>query len=188
VLFRGLLSPEGARAIYEELRPVDTLAATERFLKEALREDPWTAAPFAEIPALIAFCERELARIEDLSPFRPDSEALFRCASEATRSFLAKLALKLSPPLATAEVTRGEASRGRPIAIVPTGAEAFVNEILAEENVRGGWDVRGLSKDPRRIHLLIDRSGIGLDAIRALQAATTAGARGPAGSGGKAAP
>jgi len=188
VLFRGLLSPEGARAIYEELRPVDTLASTERFLKEALREEPWTAAPFAEIPALIAFCERELAGIEELSPFRPDSEALFRCASEATRSFLAKLALKLSPPLATADVARGEASRGRPIAIVPTGAEAFVNEILAEENVRGGWDVRGLSRDPRRIHLLIDRGGIGLDAIRALQPATTAGARGPAGSGGKAAP
>jgi hypothetical protein len=63
-----------------------------------------------------------------------------------------------------------------------------VNELLAEENVRGGWEVRGLSKDPRRIHLLIDRGGIGLDAIRALQSGPAGGARGPAASGGKGAP
>lgn len=186
VLFRGLLSPEGAREVYEELKPVDTNAAAERFLKEALAASPWTAAPFAEIPALIAFADKELARLRDLCPFRPDSEALFRCASEATRAFLSKLALKLSPPLATIELGRGEVPRGRHIAIVPTDAEAFVNELLAEENVRGGWEVRGLSKDPRRIHLLIDRGGIGLDAIRALQ--SPGGARGPAASGGKAAP
>jgi hypothetical protein len=187
VLFRGLLSPEGARDVYEEIKPVDTHAAAERFLKEALRESPWTAAPFAEIPALIAFGNKELARLEELSPFKPDSEALFRCASDATRSFLSKLALKLSPPLATIEVARGEVPRGRHIAIVPEGSEAFVNELLAEENVRGGWEVRGLSRDPRRIHLLIDRGGIGLDAIRALQAAP--GARGSSGgSGGKTTP
>jgi hypothetical protein len=187
VLFRGLLSPEGARDVYEEIKPVDTHAAAERFLKEALRESSWTAAPFAEIPALITFGNKELARLEELSPFKPDSEALFRCASDATRSFLSKLALKLSPPLATIEGARGEVPRGRHIAIVPEGSEAFVNELLAEENVRGGWEVRGLSRDPRRIHLLIDRGGIGLDAIRALQAAP--GARGSSGgSGGKTTP
>lgn len=122
VLFRGLLSPEGARDIYEEIKPVDTHAAAERFLKEALAGSPWTAAPFAEIPALTAFCDKELARLDVLSPFKPDSEALFRCASDATRAFLSKLALKLSPPLATIEAARGEPPRGRHIAIVPEGA------------------------------------------------------------------
>lgn len=186
VLFRGLLSPEGARDIYEEIKPVDTHAAAERFLKEALAGSPWTAAPFAEIPALTAFCDKELARLDVLSPFKPDSEALFRCASDATRAFLSKLALKLSPPLATIEAARGEPPRGRHIAIVPEGAETFVNELFAEENVRGGWDVRGLSRDPRRIHLLIDRGGIGIDAIRALQSAGAP--RTPAAGGGKSGP
>lgn len=166
ILFRGLLSPGGAGEVYEEIKPVDIQAAAERFVRESLKAGPWTGAPFADMPALFAFCDRELARLASLCPFKADSEALFRCASEATRTFLKRLALKLSPPLATIEAKGTELPRGRHIAVVPAEAEAFVSEVLAEENVRGGWDVRGLSKDPRRLHLLIDRGGISLDALR----------------------
>jgi hypothetical protein len=166
ILFRGVLSPGDAEGVYDELKPANVEAIAERFLREALRREPWMAAPFTDTTALLEVAAKELARLDAICPFKPDSEVLFRCASEAARSFLQKLALKLSPPLATAEIAGLEAPRPRHIAVVPPEAEELIREILAGENLRGGWDVRALSKDARRIHLLIERGELPIEALR----------------------
>jgi hypothetical protein len=168
ILFRGVLSPSEAGAVYEELKPPNVQAMAERFLRDAIKQgsEGWRSAPFADTAALLETASKELATLDTICPFKPESEALFKCASEAARSFLQKLALKLSPPLATSEIPAEGPARTRHIAVVPPEAEELIRSILADENLRGGWDVRGLSKDGRRIHLLIERSELAIDSIR----------------------
>jgi hypothetical protein len=48
---------------------------------------------------------------------------------------------------------------------VPAQASQLAESTLADENLRGAWDVRALSRDTRRIHLLIDRGELPLEAI-----------------------
>lgn len=168
ILFRGLLSPADAAAVYEELKPPNMLAMAERFLRDSIKRarEGWMGAPFADTSALLDAANTELSSLASICPFKPDSGALFRCASEAARSFLQKLALKLSPPLATAEYSHESHGRSRHIAVVPEEAEDLIRSILGGENLRGGWEIRGLSRDTRRIHLLIERRDLPLDALR----------------------
>ena len=42
---------------------------------------------------------------------------------------------------------------------------ALLRGILDEENLRGGWDVRASSGDPRRVHLLVARGEIELASL-----------------------
>lgn len=168
ILFRGLLSPAEAGTIYAEIKPPNVQAMAERFLRDSIEREcgEWTTAPFADAGALTGAAAEELKALDAICPFKPESEALFRCASEEARSFLKKLSLKLSPPLSTIEPSSAGPARSRHIAVVPPEAEELVTGILADDNLRGSWEVRSLSRDVRRIHLLIERSELPLDALR----------------------
>ena len=126
----------------------------------------WRAAPFADPAPLIAFCRKELADVEHLSPFGDGSPALHKASAQAVRVFLRQLALKLSPPLELVEAAAtGGAHRVDRIAFVPPEAEALFHGILEEDNLRGGWEVRATSGDPRRVHLLVARGEIEIGAL-----------------------
>lgn len=167
ILFRGLLSPAGAHEIYAELRPADVNAVTERFCKQALEQGEWREAHFADPEKIRAFASKEMGRIHSLCPFRPDSGALFSYASAETKHFVQRLALKLSPPLFLRE-TESSALESRPrhCVYVPPEAEPLVQELLAQENLRGSWEIHGMSDDSHRISLFIERTGIRLEAFQ----------------------
>jgi len=165
ILFRGLLSPTDARAVYEDVKPTDVPPVADRFLRAALEAASWVEAPFADPRRLMSFCEKELATFATRSPFVADGSALHAAASEATRTFLRQLALKLSPPLELVEPAARGVRPAMRAAIVPPDAKPLVESMLADENLRGGWEVHALSGDSRRIHLLIEKGELPLEAL-----------------------
>jgi hypothetical protein len=169
LLYRGLLSPADARAVYGDVRPLDLPPLADRFLTEALAAADWRMAPFADPQRLLPFCARELSALDKTSPFSPDGTALHAAAKKATRTFLQQLALKLSPPLALVETS---AHGGRPLgqfAIVPPEAHELIERTLEDENLRGGWQVLAESRDHRRVHLLLERCELPLGALALAQ-------------------
>jgi hypothetical protein len=165
ILLRGLVTSADANAIYAEIRPAELLAAAERHLRESLEKHAWQSAPFADPERLLAFSRREIASAAELSPFTAQGSALNQAASRATRTFLRQLALKLSPPLSVVEAVAADAGRPNRIAFVPPDAEPLVETTLESENLRGVWEIRAVSADRHRLHLLIERSGLPLDAL-----------------------
>ena len=91
--------------------------------------------------------------------------ALERFAADALRDFLRQLALKLSPPLETVETVAPSSRAPSRIAVVPPEAKPLVEATLAEEDLGGGWEVRALSGDLRRVHLVVDRGDLPLEAL-----------------------
>ena len=172
ILFRGLLAPADAHSVYLELKPREAAPVAERWLREAIEEASWHGAPFARPEALLAFCDRELAIAASMCPFRwlPAGDghgpaALERFAADALRDFLRQLALKLSPPLETVETVAPSSRAPSRIAVVPPEAKPLVEATLAEEDLGGGWEVRALSGDLRRVHLVVDRGDLPLEAL-----------------------
>lgn len=166
ILFRGLLSPAGAQDVYAEIKPADIFAVAQRFCTHAMELGEWREAHFADPEEILGFASKEMARIQEMCPFRSDSGALFSCASAEAKTFVQRLALKLSPPLSLREAdTNAIDLRPRHGVFVPPEAEPMVQELLHQENLKGSWEIHGMSNDPHRISLLIERTGIHLDAL-----------------------
>lgn len=172
ILYRGLVAAREAREAYGDVRPPDPLPPARRFLRESLERRPWREAPFADDEALLEFCRGELGAFGRLSPFSAEAPARLRTAAhDATRTFLKQLALKLSPPLEIVESASAGARAVARLVVVPPEAEGIVEDVLGGENVRGGWEIRAVSGDGRRIHLLLERGELPLDSLALVAAA-----------------
>lgn len=165
ILLRHLATPADARALYEELKPPEVMTLAARLLKESLGEaGGWRAAAFADPARLLAACRRELGEVAAVSPFGEESPALRKAATEAVQGLLRDLALKLSPPLELVEATAPAQAVDR-VVFAPPGAEPLIRGILEGEDLRGGWEVRAVAGDPRRVHLLLSRGELEIGAL-----------------------
>lgn len=120
-------------------------------------------APFADPERVLAFCRRELGALRDASPFDPALPPLAEAATEAVRAHLALLARKLSPPLELVQSAVRDTPVARRVVVAPAEARAVIEETLAP--LDQSWQVRALSSDPRRVHLLIDRGALPVAAV-----------------------
>jgi hypothetical protein len=163
VLWAHVIGPADVEAVYAEIRPPEVSSAAERHLRESLEARPWVVAPFAAPDRLLAFCGRELGDLAASSPFEDGTSALSRAASGAVRGFLRRLLMKLSPPLELV----GPDAFGAPLRVllVPPEARRLVESTLAEGGFEGAWELRALSGDPHRIHLVVAREGVPLEAL-----------------------
>lgn len=155
---------------------------------------PWIEAPFADPEALLVFCEKELSHAAEICPFQVASTAprggpqgesggteppglrrpvLERIASDGLRAFLRQLSLKLSPPLEVVETLAIGTPPPSRMAVIPPEARALVEATLGEENIGGGWDIRSLSGDTHRVHLVIDRGELPLEALAVMVGASS---------------
>ncbi|UQA59046.1 hypothetical protein [Polyangium aurulentum] len=165
VLWAHVLGPGDVDAVYAEIRPPEVSAAADRHLRKSLEARPWRVAPFAAPDRLLAFCSRELGDLAASSPFEDGTSALARAAAEAVRGFLRRLLLKLSPPLELAGPNTFQAPPPLRVLLVPPEARRLVESTLAEGGFEGAWEVRALSGDPHRIHLVVAREGVPLEAL-----------------------
>lgn len=169
VLFRGLLTPPQAREVFDELRPREAAPIATRWLAESLKDEAWTAAPFARAEPLRAFCEIAFRDVRTLRPFAqvpgaPET-ALTRSASSALREFLRQLALKLEPSLDVKETFALGSPTPTRVLVVPPEAKDLVESMLVEDDLAAGWEVRALSSDSQRIHMLVERGDLPLEAL-----------------------
>gem|GEM_PF-5063842 len=164
-LHGSIVRPDDVDDIYDDVRPPEPRAATERWMHESLAEHPWTDAPFGAVQPLLEFCHRELASLDDVSPFEPGESALHRAAEDAARRFLRRLFLKLSAPLEVAPKHAPAAPAPQRVLFAPPEARALVDAVLADGGFDSGWDVRGLSPDRHAIVLVVARSGLPLESI-----------------------
>lgn len=169
ILFRGLLTPEEAHDVFVELRPRELLPIARRWLEESLTHGPWGTAPFAAAEPLRVFCEAAFRDDTSLRPFAhvagaPASQ-LERIAQGALRDLLRQLALKLTPPIEIVEAFALEAPAVSHVVVVPKDAKELVESMLASEDLVAGWEVRALSSDARRVHLVVERGNLPLRAL-----------------------
>jgi hypothetical protein len=108
---------------------------------------------------------KELAHIGEMSPYDDDESPLLGAVNEEMQAYLRQLALKLSPPLEVVASAVGEAPSPGRILVIPPDAAAMVEKILAGDNLHGGWSVRPASSDSTRIHLLIERGELHVEAV-----------------------
>lgn len=160
-----IVRPDDIDDVYDDVRPPEPRAAAERWLGESLEEDPWTEAPFGAVKPLLEFCRRELASLEDVSPFEEGESALHRAADETTRRFLRRLFLKLSAPLEVAAKYTSTAPAPQRVLFAPPEARRLIDSVLADGGFEGGWDVRSLSPDRHAVVLVVARHGLPLDAL-----------------------
>ena len=166
VLHRRLLQPAVVEAFYGHARPADVSATAARFHAEATAAADPLEAPFADEDRLLAFCRRELAHVRVLAPYEPARSPLADAVAEGVRAHLQKLALKLSPPLEVIQSAASEAPAPRRVVIAPPEARALIEDSL--ESLDQSWVVRSQSGDPQRIHLLVARGGLPVEAVAAL--------------------
>lgn len=139
-------------------------------------------APFADPERVLDFCRRELDVLRDTSPFDPDLPPLAEAATAAVRAHLALLARKLSPPLELVQSAVRDTPAARHVVVASVAARAVIEETLT--SLDQIWQVRALSSDPRRVHLLIERGALPLAAVaRVVSVPPEAPAAAPAGAG-----
>jgi len=165
VLHAAVVNTEDIDAVYAEVRPPEASAAADRWLRERLEARPWPEAPFAAPTELSAFCHRELAALDEASPFEPGSSALHAAAEASARRFLQRLFLKISPALEVAPKYAPEAPAPLRILFAPAEARKLVEGVLAEGGFAGAWDLRAFSPDRHSIRLIVARARIPLEAL-----------------------
>lgn len=165
VLHGTIVRPDDIDDVYNDVRPPEPRAAAERWMKESLSEQKWDEAPFGAVQPLLDFCKRELASLEDVSPFEEGESALHRAADDTTRRFLRRLFLKLSAPLEVSSKYAPSAPAPQRVLFAPPEARRLIDSVLADGGFEGGWDIRGLSPDRHALVLVVARSGLPLDAI-----------------------
>lgn len=166
VLYRRLLRPDVVEAFYRHARPADVSATAARFHAEATAAADPLEAPFADEDRLLAFCRRELAHVRELAPYEPARSPLADAVATGVRAYVQKLALKLSPPLEVIQSAASEAPAPRRMVIAPPEARGLIDDSLA--SLDQSWVVRSQSGDPRRIHLLVVRDGLPVEAVAAV--------------------
>ena len=167
ILYRTILRPGTVQAFYDHIKPPELSAVATRY-HERISEGGAAAileAKYADCDRIVDFARYELGHLAELSPYDDDQSPLFRAVAGSVEDFLEQLALKLSPPLAVIGTAAGDAPQPGLIAIVPPEARALIERVLAAKNLDPGWDIRSLSSDIRRIHLLCERGELPLDAI-----------------------
>jgi hypothetical protein len=102
---------------------------------------------------------------------------LERIASDGLRAFLRQLSLKLSPPLEVVETLAIGTPPPSRMAVIPPEARALVEATLGEENIGGGWDIRSVSGDAHRVHLVIDRGELPLEALAVMAPSSSASSK-----------
>ncbi len=160
-----IVRPDDIDDVYADVRPPEPRAAAERWLGASLKDDPWVEAPFGAVKPLLEFCRRELASLEDVSPFEEGESALHRAADEATRRFLRRLFLKLSAPLEVSTKYATTAPAPQRVLFAPPEARRLIDSVLADGGFESGWDVRSLSPDRHAVVLVVARHGLPLDAL-----------------------
>ena len=169
VLFRSVLREETVDAFYEHVRPPDASAVATRFLAEVLEDNDPLEAPFADPDALVEFCMKELEHIREMSPYGDLDSPLFAAVTDGVETYLRQLALKLSPPLELIGASVGEAPAPARTMVIPLEAQAVVENILERDNLDRGWKLHALSSDTARIHLLIERGELPIEAVACSQ-------------------
>jgi hypothetical protein len=160
-----IVRPDDIDAVYADVRPPEPRAAAERWMRESLAEQPWGIAPFGAVVPMLEFCRRELASIEEVSPFEEGESALHRAADETTRRFLQRIFLKLSAPLEVSSKYAPSAPAPQRALFAPPEARRLIDSVLTDGGFEGSWDVRSLSPDRHAIVLVVARSGLPLEAI-----------------------
>ena len=167
ILYRSVLRADTLDAFYRVVKPPDVSTVAERYLAHVVRDVDPLEAPFADPVSLLAFCEKELEHILEMSPYEDESNPLFAAVADSVRAYLRQLALKLSPPLEVIGVATGDAPTATRILVIPPDAVAMVEHIIKSDNLDRGWHVRPMSEDGSRIHLLIERGELVVDAVAA---------------------
>ena len=114
-------------------------------------------APYADPVRALAFARREFSHLAELSPYEQDDSPLYQAVGRAVKDYFEKLALKLSPPLEVIDVRAGKAPAPSRILLIPPQARSLIQHTLESGNLDKGWDIRSVSGDLRRIHLLVER-------------------------------
>lgn len=196
ILYRSVLDTDTVHAFYRHARPADLGAVAARFHAEATgqavhaSDRPGEAAPappdvfeapYADPERALAFALREFAHVRTLSPYEEADSPLYQAVAGSVKRYLEQLALKLSPPLEVIAVNAPDAPAPRSVLIAPPEARPLIERTLAAENLDRGWDIRSVSGDGRRIHLLLERGELPLDAVALASVPGALPARQPAG-------
>jgi hypothetical protein len=165
ILYRTVLDHELATAHYEHVRPGDPAAIAARYQATVIGDRDPLEAPWADGDAVIAHCKLELAAGAAASPFSDAGSPITPRVRDALRAYLEQLALSLSPPLEVVEVAAEAAPATTSVLLVPAEAELLVRQILSASDLGGRWVLRTGSGDRSRIHLLIERDELGIEAL-----------------------
>jgi hypothetical protein len=122
-------------------------------------------APYADPEHAMAFASREFDHVSEHSPYEQADSPLYRAVADSVKRYLEQLALKLSPPLEVIVANAPDAPSPSRILIAPPEARELIERILASENLDRGWDIRTISGDGRRIHLLLERGDLPVEAL-----------------------
>lgn len=162
ILYRTVLDRELVRAHYEHVRRGDPAEIAARYQAKVIGDRDPLDAPWVDGDALNAHCKHELSAAV---PFADPSSPIAPRVRAALRDYLAQLSLSLAPPLEVVEVAAEDAPATSSLLLVPAEAEVLVREILAAEAIGGHWEVRTGSGDRSRIHLLLERDELGIEAL-----------------------
>jgi hypothetical protein len=173
ILYRSVLREDTLDEFYRFVKPPDVSTVAERFLAEVVEGVDPLEAPFADPDLLLAFCEKELEHILAMSPYEDETNPLFAAVEDSVRSYLRQLALKLSPPLEVISIAAGDAPTAARVLVIPPDAVPMVEHIVKSDNLDRGWQVRPMSEDGSRIHLLIERGELVIEAVAAAGAVKT---------------
>ena len=168
ILYHVLLDIAAVDAIYRYIRPPDLRAVGDRFHRELAADEHYEIleAPFADLQHVMAFCRRELLSLGNESAFDTNVPPLMEAAQAGARMHIARLVRKLSPPLELLQSAVAESAPLRRIVVAPPEASELIDSLLTPLDQR--WQRHESRHDPQRIHLVMTRHGLSLEAVARL--------------------